>query len=104
VGWPLEGEGLWAGLQHFGQDRPQRNITAVRPLVVAPTEMQPQAIRRDIPYGLVECLDVQVSVVLAPVFTAYPADAEIGTIQLQEKAGFDDGVVFLLHCLASAER
>ncbi len=40
-----------ACLQHFGQDRPQGNITVVRPLVVAPTEMEPQAIRRDIPYG-----------------------------------------------------
>ncbi|HEV2583575.1 MAG TPA: hypothetical protein VGT44_22130, partial [Ktedonobacteraceae bacterium] len=99
-----EGEGFWAGLQRIGQDRPQGNITVVRPLVVAPTEMQPQAIRRDIPHRLVECLDVQGAVVLAPVLTAYPADAEIGTIQLQEKAGFDDGVVFLLHCLTSAER
>ena len=54
----------------------------VRPLVVAPTEMEPQAIRWDIPHRLVECLDVQGPVVLAPVFTTYPADAEIGAIQL----------------------
>src|SRR5205085_10486743 len=51
-------------------------------------------------YGLVERLDVQDAVILTPVLTAYPADAEVGTIQLQEESGPDDGVVFLLHRLS----
>jgi len=43
---------------------------------------------------------VQDAVILAPVLTAYPADAEVGTIQLPEESGPDDGVVFLLHRLS----
>src|SRR6267143_4301608 len=54
----LEGQGLGLGLQRDRQELAQRDVPVVRPLVIAPAEVQPHAVRRDVAERVVERLDV----------------------------------------------
>src|SRR5688572_22465024 len=54
----LEGEGLGTGLERDAEDLPERDVAVVRPLVVAPAEVQAHPVSRDVAQGVIESLDV----------------------------------------------
>ena len=74
----------------------------VRPLVIAPADVDARPVRRDIAQGMVQHLDVKCRALEKLRFAQFlkagvARHREIGTIELQDEAGIGDRFVFVLH-------
>ena len=104
----LDADRLHARLEGDVDDLGHRQIVGVRPLVIAPADVQPHAVGRQ-PLGRgVERRDIALGDFFAEFVIAEMAvlvvarRAEIGRVDLQHEAGLDDGAVFDLSTSASA--
>ena len=76
----------------------------VRALVIAPAQMQPHGLGRNIGHRMVERLDVEPHLVAEfgesePGILDVPAHREVGAVELQDETGVDDSLVFRPHRL-----
>ncbi len=98
----LEREADWPGLQHEVNDIAQRHIVVVWPFIVAPIQMQPHAVGRDVSHSVVECFKIGHRPVPELLERGMRKDGtatrtQIRAIYLEQQASLRDRVIFLLH-------
>src|SRR5205814_7659438 len=77
----------------------QRHVAVVRPLVIAPADMQAHLVARHICDRLVDRLDntldkAEELAERAVLIGQMPSEREVGAVELQQKAAVDDRLVF----------
>ena len=98
----FEGDRLGARLQHDAEDLLERDVAVVRPFVVAPAQVQAQAVGGDVPERVVERFDIGLGdlheLSRAEVGEGQMAPhRQVRAIDLEHESGLVDGVVLLLH-------
>ena len=96
----LDADRLHPRLERDVDDLGHRQIVGVRPFVIAPADVQPHAVGRQpfdraVERGDIALGDFAAEFVVGQVAVlVVAARAEIGAVDLQHEAGFDDGAVF----------
>ena len=97
----LERQGAGPGLESKLDNLLERRVEVMRSFVIAPAQVHPQLVHRDVAQGVVEGLHVQRSLAIQVglvVAQAIPAThGQVRTVDLQNETGAMDGVVFGLH-------
>ena len=94
------------GRQYQVDEVGQGDVTVVRALVVAPAHVHAEPVGRDVPGGVVQCLQARTA---TRVFRlgcsglSVPLAGQVGTVELQHDAGLVDGVVLLFHGVGESE-
>ena len=98
----LDNERLRLGLDEDRRDFGKGDVVVVRPLVIAPADVDARAVGRHVAQRVVQHLDMEfraleeigfVEVLKAGVMR----HRQVGAIELQHEPGLDDRLVFLLH-------
>ena len=88
-------------------DVPERDVIVMGAVVVAPTDMQANLFAGDATQGVIQCVNPQrvfAVVGQGDVGQAVPAVLQVRIVDLQQEAGIDDGLVFLMHGISDGQQ
>ena len=105
----LERDRHGAREEHDVDDPFERHVAVVGPFVVAPAQVHPQPIRRDVRSSVVEHLDVQPRLLAELVqrqvrVLDVPAHGEVRAVDLQDDSGLCNRLVLVAHRIRDREK
>ena len=104
----LEGDALGTGREDEVEDVGEGDVVVMRPLVVAPAEVDPELLGRDVGHRVIERREVQAGhppeLLEAEVGELdVPAHGQVRTVQLQDEAGPRHRLVLVPHGVRDGE-